>query len=435
MQPVENVPMPPGPSETFVDDDLVVNLSDLPLVTRVLDGLQIRWSTDLVEQEPTLGLAKLTGLQGLTGRASLVRAYHSAEISRMEGESGRKFTELDTVLFGLRRYFAETFGGWVPELAKNRDVGPVLPQPGGAHKSMAVDAPRSLDHVPMSDVAVTAGAGVRIGVLDTPLFPNAALAGTIELTDGGQWNPDAPLVWKPWQGHATFVASRILERAPSATLVMRPALTSDTEPLSVWELARAMVRIAAPDDLDDLPPIQILNLSIGCRTADGRPPLVLARAVRALRSDVLVVAAAGNHRETEHAAAPIWPAALSDVVAVTATAEPESPGTPGSGFAANLPWITCAAPGVRVPGAFIIGDVLVPSDTADPFALTVPPPVPVPFTGAALWSGTSFAAATVSGAVAARMTGGLTARKALDALLADPAPDAVVRRYVYPAPR
>jgi hypothetical protein len=53
-----------------------------------------------------------------------------------------------------------------------------------------------------------------------------------------------------------------------------------------------------------------------------------------------------------------------------------------------------------------------------------------PFTGYAAWSGTSFAAATVSGAIAARtVPGRVTAREALDQLLRDPAGG--ITRYVH----
>ena len=44
---------------------------------------------------------------------------------------------------------------------------------------------------------------------------------------------------------------------------------------------------------------EILNVSLGCYTEDGEPPLVLARAVSVLSPAILLIAAAGNHGDIE----------------------------------------------------------------------------------------------------------------------------------------
>jgi hypothetical protein len=104
----------------------------------------------------------------------------------------------------------------------------------------------------------------------------------------------------------------------------------------------------------------------------------------------------------------MWPAALDDVVAVGAS--------DGNGhraqFSPDLPWVNF--PGTRrrrqraptLTGRIRAGSKDVHTDaTGDGF------------TGWANWSGTSFAAATVSGAIAARIKPGhRTAREALDDL-------------------
>ena len=41
--------------------------------------------------------------------------------------------------------------------------------------------------------------------------------------------------------------------------------------------------------------VQVLNLSLGCSTADGQAPMVLERAIAQLTPTMAVVAAAGNH--------------------------------------------------------------------------------------------------------------------------------------------
>ncbi len=154
---------------------------------------------------------------------------------------------------------------------------------------------------------------------------------------------------------------------------------------------------------------------------------------------MLIVAAAGNHGKTDQHHTPVWPAALPDVVAVGASSEP------GSEFSPNLPWVTCTAPGVNVVGAYLHHAVTMPTrlpprlareDTDArmlPAGRIAPQDTtgdPVRFDGYARWSGTSFAAATVSGAVAAAMRPGQTAVEALHDLLERPG--RVVRKAEYP---
>jgi subtilisin family serine protease len=172
--------------------------------------------------------------------------------------------------------------------------------------------------------------------------------------------------------------------------------------------------------------VHILHLSFGCYTDDGQPPLVLAKAVRLISRDVLLVAAAGNHGNIEELRAqgselamapwmqnikdttPVWPAALPEVTAVGAT---DAIGEPAA-FTPNVPWVDVIAPGVDVESTYLDG----------PVRLSYPTPGSDPtqqFNGFASWTGTSFAAGTVSGAVAAKIGPGLDAYQALDAVLED----------------
>jgi subtilisin family serine protease len=202
---------------------------------------------------------------------------------------------------------------------------------------------------------------------------------------------------------------------------------------------------------------QILNCSWACYTKDGRPPFVLERALAVLTPKLLVVAAAGNHgqfwskkkgedgekedkkyREKNMLPArdaPAYPAALPNVVAVGASG-PDGPATfnpiawgTGAGgkerIAALAPWINVLAPGVAVRGPYF-GDereeeVRVPDKA--PSAVREQKYRTKEFNGEAEWSGTSFAAATVTGAIAARIRHGMTAREALDELLGEGDPD------------
>jgi subtilisin family serine protease len=127
--------------------------------------------------------------------------------------------------------------------------------------------------------------------------------------------------------------------------------------------------------------------------------------ITATYPDVLIVASAGNLGNTE----PVYPAAFDEVVAVGALTDDLQPAP----FSSHGDWVNCSSVGVGVVSTFVSG---------------VEPPEPQPdqpdqVFGAnpwALWSGTSFSAPQISGAVA-RLCGdapGLKPRAALDALLA-----------------
>jgi subtilisin family serine protease len=142
--------------------------------------------------------------------------------------------------------------------------------------------------------------------------------------------------------------------------------------------------------------IDILNTSLGCRTFSGSEPLVIRRALRALGPDVLVVAAAGNHNLEPYRHQPTWPAASPGVVAVGAT---------DANFSPELPWVSYVAPGTQVVSTYLDGAY-------------------------ARWEGTSFAAAVVSGAVAARtVPGQVSPAQALTRVLQDSS--TLVTRYEY----
>ncbi|WP_260615393.1 S8 family serine peptidase [Microbispora sp. KK1-11] len=109
------------------------------------------------------------------------------------------------------------------------------------------------------------------------------------------------------------------------------------------------------------------NTTFGGHTFDDAPPLGLAEALTGFPA---VVACAGNTASSR----PFWPAALPGVVAVGAL-----DGDARAGFSAYGPWVDVWAPGVGLVSSFL--------DYGD-------------FHGYAAWSGTSFAAAVVTGALA-----------------------------------
>ena len=84
-------------------------------------------------------------------------------------------------------------------------------------------------------------------------------------------------------------------------------------------------------------------------------------------------------------------------------------------FSPDAEWVDLTAPGTDVVSLFLDGMVRF-SDRADTEA-----PPDSRFDGFASWSGTSFAAAAVTGAIARRIGSGMTGRGALDDLMQQPA--------------
>ncbi|GAA3448634.1 S8/S53 family peptidase [Dactylosporangium matsuzakiense] len=342
-------------------DELVVDLLHLEVVEEMLRPLGIGYNPIAdSDRDERLGLVRLAGLT-----------------------DGSVPLDVGEVLALLQQRCARERDGWTPTMGRNRDVYGVI---GESHKPMDGGPPEPAD---VADLPTPAdphvGQGVRIGIVDT----RPAAAGVV------------PIPYRA--GHAGFVRSLIAAEAPGAHIVEHPVLNPQDGKASSWDTARAIVALAAEHELD------ILNLSLGCFTASGGPPLVIARAIERLGPHVLVVAAAGNHGELEvltrghdrHSAA--WPAAIPPVVAIGAV--DRTGAVPA--WSPSLPWIRYAAPGVDVVGAYFDTAVDINGDTT-------------PFTGAAKWSGTSFAAATATGAIAARtVPGSMSPRAALAAMVAD----------------
>ncbi|GLX00815.1 S8/S53 family peptidase [Microtetraspora sp. NBRC 16547] len=201
--------------------------------------------------------------------------------------------------------------------------------------------------------------GVTVGVLDTGLAPHPWLSEWYQDEIAETPDSDGDGILDEQAGHGTFVAGLILREAPGARLRVLRVLDSHGVSDQAT-LLRALARLGGER-------IDVLNLSFGGYTVDDEPPLGLTEALRAFPA---VVACAGNTSSSR----PFWPAALPEVVAVGALHE-EAP----AAFSARGPWIDACAQGVELTSSFL--------EHAS-------------FQGYATWSGTSFAAAIVSGAVA-----------------------------------
>jgi subtilisin family serine protease len=259
------------------------------------------------------------------------------------------------------------------------------------------------------DAMLDVGVGVRVGVLDTRIYSNPWYAGAwtsrvpdeLRLTRAPDGQPGRRL--PPAAGHATFVTGVILQQAPAATVIARSVLNVHGVATS-WDVAKAIVALARTRP-------QVLNLSFLCFTEDGEPPLALSAAIDKVDPETVIVAAAGNHGQAPEKGnarpmdPPAWPAALERVVAVASI---DKAGEPSS-FSPQGRWVDVYLPGEAVRSTFLEGSLDVSKS---------PGTREGGYKGFASWSGTSFAAARLSGAIAARTKIGSTSpRTALEELL------------------
>ena len=339
-----------------------------------------------------------------------------AEAAPAAARAGGMPKGIDAVLAALRASFAAEPGGWVPTMGKNRYVEGVRPNQtidvgsvgaldpaqtidvgsvGALDPAQTIDVGSvgALDPAQTIDVGHVAALGltrvgpraprrhrgrgwpdVTVGILDTALTRHPYFEAQLDPRGHAQNStPNRPI--DAW--HGTFVAGIIHQVAPHAGLFGQPAGLGE-DYLESWAVACAMADLATLG-------LPILNISLACRTADNQAPLVFSAAKAALGRQTLVVAAAGNYaaRDGSHVSEPVWPAALDGVVAV-GSVRPSGPdgGMEVSPYSPRLPWVDVYAPGDHVTSAFRVG-----------------PEGSLYATG----SGTSFAAAAVSGAIAASL--------------------------------
>jgi membrane-anchored mycosin MYCP len=432
-----------GTIEDYQPDELVAALPDHDIVCQALTDLHI--TTKTTDPDERLGLALLSldkdtlaeAADELRGDAGLVQRATDVKWPRGAPQD-TQLSDLDLLLRKVREEFSTAYDGWIPDIGKNRMIAPVrgfphvdgcaVGNPGGLGLADPVPPPVGGD-LGWQPSHGEQGRGVRVGLLDTRLYPNPLLAGGY-LASPDDLLPTSGSLYDARDGHATFVAGLILQRAQGAGLIVRPVLSHNALG-KTWDVAKAMVRFAGTG-------VHILNLSFGCYTDDGQPPLILAKAVSVLSPQILLVAAAGNHGNIEELrkaddplaapwtknlkdTTPVWPAAFADVIAVGA-----SNGDVVADFSPKAAWVDVIAPGVDVESTYLVGEVCLASTASDGQIKASGGQIKE-FHGLARWQGTSFAAANVSGAVAAKIGPGRNAREALEAVLADP--DSDIKRF------
>ncbi|WP_410644060.1 S8 family peptidase [Amycolatopsis sp. lyj-346] len=205
-------------------------------------------------------------------------------------------------------------------------------------------------------------------------------------------------------GHGTFVAGVVLKQAgPDVGVRMKGVIDERSGEAEDLAVANAV------DDLRE-EGVTLINLSFSGQTFEDRAPKAIEAALRRLSPDTVVVASAGNRgmRQRVHPAgiklAPTVPGEVDDkhalVLPVGSADATRSPRV--ADFSNFGPWIAAYADGVDVVGPYFHA------------GYPVQPPEEEPkFNGYAVWSGTSFSAAIVTGRIAAVMaTTGKSAREA-----------------------
>lgn len=213
-------------------------------------------------------------------------------------------------------------------------------------------------------------------------------------------------------GHGTFVTGLILNEAPTAKVIMCGVLdkggdaqrTDGLDSRDDAKVAEAVSRLATYD-------VQVINLSFaGGVFADEQGLPKLRTVLDDLDAGIAVVAAAGNNASDEM----VWPAAFDRVIAVGAVDESgsfdETP--PLAKFSNSGNWINAYANGVDLIGPFVNFH----ETGSDVYGIREPQH----FTGWAQWSGTSFAAAFVSGRIAqTAIKYGINGQQAAEMVLAE----------------
>jgi membrane-anchored mycosin MYCP len=414
-----------GMVETFHDDQLVVALPDLRTVTGALHRLGVRWGK--TESSPALGLGLVSGLTKVPAAVRTLEEDFGPELQRFRAEragispGAPPLADLDLLIKGIRLQLARTFPGWEVTIGKNYAPSLVKGYPhigGGGNGD-----PQPARATPGSPAAVrhrssALGRGVGVGLLDTRIFPDGRLAGHYIARPDDLLDP-AKRTFTMFDGHCAFVGSCILWHAPAAELHIRHVLDHHGNG-TAWHAAVAMAELAQAG-------VDVVNLSFGeYLTDDNAAPMVLEAGVKRFGPDTVVVAAAGNNGDVKNLPAELvregvkpnsasYPAALPDVVGVGAVDEhgKRAVFTPDP-----APWIALLAPGVGLTGAYVQGEVAIEHKNRDGETLHEKL---VPFHGTAKWEGCSFAAAVVSGAIAAgTVPGRRSAREALETLLRKP---------------
>ena len=318
-----------GRIELFHDDQLVVALPDLKIIASTLERFGV--APGPVDERPVLGLALIRGLAnvdtavsellngGAGGIGQELARYRDERAAALAAAPGAEVAGLDLLIRANHLTFARDYPGWRVAIGKNYRPSPVKGYPhlgGGEGDPQPVDA--DLGTAILAGCPdLTLGSGVRVGLLDTRMYPDPWLTGHYLARPGDllDRNQDSFTVF---DGHCAFVASCIVREAPAAEIHVRRVLDSQGDD-TAWDAGVAMAETART-------PVDVVNLSFGeFFTDDNTAPMIFEAAVKRFSPETVLVAAAGNNGDVEHLPPGLvpdglkpnsasYPAALVDVV-------------------------------------------------------------------------------------------------------------------------
>lgn len=243
---------------------------------------------------------------------------------------------------------------------------------------------------------MTAGGGNLVPVVLVDTFPTLDPADTAEFRtvvdesrrppgfldrgDGQKADANKNKFVDPAFGHSFFVAEIVRRVCKDAKVEQLPAV--DNYGASSTEIVAAVLgALLATDPANP----GIILLPLGAYTEDDQEPVGLMAVLNKFRSKGwIVVASAGNNASCR----PMWPAAGIGVIGVGATG-PYGP-APFSNYGS---WVSSCAPGVDIVS-------VVPGVPSGGKLERSPGVLAKPADSYARWSGTSFAAPAVAGAIA-----------------------------------
>lgn len=247
------------------------------------------------------------------------------------------------------------------------------------------DDPAPVDAIPAPPIDRPVHREVTVAILDTgiaqhPWFTDRNWFATCGSDVHETADADSDDRLDSMAGHGTFIAGVVTQRAPEASLLIGRIISSDgvSDELT---LVRGLAKLASHGRTTNTP-VDVISLSLGCYTYDDKPSPVMGHALNAVDRDTVIVACAGNSNSDR----PFWPAAFKRVIAVGAL---DADGLDRAPFSNYGWWVDACAPGDQIVSSFFSFDGLGPEG-------------PEKFEGYARWSGTSFAAPRVAGAIAAR---------------------------------
>jgi Subtilase family len=362
----DSIPAPHGIDVLFTKGELLVRQS-------VLDrdrALRDYFRRNGFSQEPVAELHNL--VVRLTHRS--IRGQRLSDIARY-----------------LRDQGVEVSVNHIPPLGP---IGKGLGGPEATSARLQFPRPPEGDHIP-------------IAIVDTGITAEQRSDGWLESIQRSNSNVD-PLDILPaggdglldlFAGHGTFAAGVIQQVEPSARIRMYRALLADGLGDDV-DVAIAMVRAVEEG-------ARILNLSLGTQTVHGEYPIAMQVALEIIDQriphgdEVVVVAAAGNFGTD----APCFPAAFRRVVAVAAL----TPDGRGAEWSNRGFWVQLSTVGEGILSTYVEG--------TEPSEIDFRPET-FGKDAFALWSGSSFAAPQIVGAIARLCRErGHSPHKALDTLL------------------